>query len=517
MASVLASRFLGFFREWAVAHLIGASSVTDAYYSAYTLPDFLNYLVAAGGLSLTFIPVFSKYVAEGQEEEGWRVFSTVITFMGLVLMALIVIAEMYAGNLVVAIAPGFHGSERELLIFLTRVMLPAQLFFYLGGILAAVQYVRGQYLVPSLAPIVYNISIILGGFLLVRRIGITGFCVGVVVGALAGNLALQIYGAWRAGARFRPRLDLRHPGFLLFLKLTVPIMLALSLSYTDDWIIRWFASYLPVGSITWLSFSKRLMRVPLGVVGQAIGVASFPTLAQLYSEKKYDELNRLLNHALKVMMLLLVPLSALMIAQSSPLVHLAFTHTRLTQGDLRATANTLIFFSLGLAAWSAQGLLARGFYATRDTLTPAVVGTALTLVNLPVYWWLSKHWQHAGLALASSIGISAYALVLFVLLLRRTHNQEAGDLVYFFLKLCAASAALAIICYPVMRRMGRWNSWHTMTGAFLDLVVVTGVGFAVMLGLIRLFQLREAEQYLREVWRMVARLRGRVAAGAGEH
>ncbi|HVB98278.1 MAG TPA: murein biosynthesis integral membrane protein MurJ [Candidatus Dormibacteraeota bacterium] len=516
MASVLASRFLGFFREWTVAHQVGSNATTDAYYAAFTLPDFLNYLVAGGALSLTFIPVFTKYIAEGREEEGWEVFSTVATFMGLVLIVLVIAAEIYAHDLVSVIAPGFHGSQRALLVFLTRVMLPAQICFYVGGILAAVQYARGQFLVPSMAPIVYNTAIILGGFFLAPRIGIAGFAVGVVVGALAGNLLLQIYGARRAGARYRPRLDLRHPGFLLFLKLTVPIMLALSIPFTDDWIIRWFGSYLQPASITWLSYAKTLMRVPLGVVGQAIGVASFPVLAQLYSEKKYEELNRLLNHTLKAMLLLLIPIAALTIAQSSAIVHLVFSHTRLSEFDLEATARTLVFFSLGLTAWGAHSLLARGFYATRDTITPAVAGTVLTFLNLPLYWWLSHRMQYVGLALASSIGISIYTIALFVLLMRRTRNRQAGELTVFFLKVCAASAGMAIICYPAMRRIGHWNSWHTTLGAFLDLVIVTGIGFAVWMGLSRLFQLREVGQYIRELWAMVLRRRGRVGASGGD-
>ena len=112
MASVLASRALGFFREWTVAHQIGSNSITDAYYAAFTLPDFLNYLVAAGSLSLIFIPVFTKYAAENREEEAWHVFSTVITFMGLILAAFVIIAELYARPLVVLIAPGFNPAEK---------------------------------------------------------------------------------------------------------------------------------------------------------------------------------------------------------------------------------------------------------------------------------------------------------------------------------------------------------------------------------------------------------------------
>jgi putative peptidoglycan lipid II flippase len=504
MASVLLSRLLGFVREWTVAHQIGSNAITDAYYAAFTLPDFLNYLVAGGALSLTFIPVFAKYVAEKNEEEGWRVFSTVITFMGFVLFAFVVFAEIFARPLVGMIAPGFHGAEREHVIFLTRLMLPAQLCFYEGGILSAVQYARGQFVVPSLAPIIYNLAIILGGFLLAPRIGITGFAVGVLVGAAAGNLLLQIYGAGRAGARFRPNLRLRHPGFKLFLKLSIPIMLALSLSFTDDWIIRWFGSYLRPASITWLSYGKTLMRVPLGIVGQAIGVASFPFLAQLYSERKYDELNHLLNSTLKGLLLLLVPISALAVAESAPLVHLVFSHTRLTELDLQATAAILAFFSLGMFAWGAQNIFARGFYATRDTITPAVVGTAFTLLNLPVYWWLAHRMQAFGLALASSIGITAFAFAMFFLLNRRTGNREAGHLVLFFVKLVVVSAVAGAACYFLTRRLGAVVAWRTTLGALADLVMVTLVGLALVVLLGKLFRIREMDGYLKQLWAMAA-------------
>jgi putative peptidoglycan lipid II flippase len=199
-------------------------------------------------------------------------------------------------------------------------------------------------------------------------------------------------------------------------------------------------------------------------------------------------------------------------AESLPLVHLVFTHTRLNAFDLRATAETLVFFSLGLAAWGAQTLLARGFYATRDTLTPAIAGTALTFLNLPVYWWLSHRMHYTGLALASSIGISAYSLVLFVMLVRRTKNAQVGDLVMFFVKICAVSVATAAICYPVMERLGGWESWKTIGGAFVDLVIVTLLGGAVLIALCRLIRLRELEEYLAELWRMVKGRLDRIAA-----
>jgi putative peptidoglycan lipid II flippase len=501
MASVLASRLLGFLREWTVAHQIGSNAITDAYYAAFTLPDFLNYLVAGGSLSITFIPVFSKFVAESREDDGWHVFSTVITSMGLLLIALITLGEVYAAHLVQLIAPGFSPGVKARVVFLTRLMLPAQMCFCQGSILSAVQYAKGRFVVPSLAPVIYNLGVILGGVLLSPRIGITAFAVGVLAGAVVGNFLLQAYGAWRAGARFLPNLDLGHPGFRLFVKLTVPIMLALSLVFMDDFIIRWFGSYLVPASITWLSYAKSLMRVPLGVVGQAVGVASFPFLAQLYSEGKLEELNRTLNATMKGLILLLVPISALTIPQGAPLVYLVFSHTRLRAPDLNATGATLCVFSLGMFAWGAQNILARGFYAARDTLTPAIVGTALTFLNLPLYWVLVRHYRHLGLALASSVGITVYTVLLFGLLNRRTHNVESAETIRFFVKVTAASAIAAGICFKLTQVLQSCLGWQTTLRALTVLVIVSLVGFAVTGLLAKLFRVRELDTYLAKLRR----------------
>ena len=157
--------------------------------------------------------------------------------MSVVLAALIIVCEIFAPQLVAhAIAPGFSPEGRARVVFLTRLMLPAQFCFYQGSILSAVQYAKGRFIIPSLAPLIYNIMIILGGWLLAPYIGMTGFAVGVLCGAFLGNLALQAYGAHTIGARFTPNFNLGHPGFRMFVRLAIPIMLALSLVFTDDWI-----------------------------------------------------------------------------------------------------------------------------------------------------------------------------------------------------------------------------------------------------------------------------------------
>ena len=505
MGGILLSRILGLPRDWMIAHQVGSNASTDAYYAAFTLPDFLNYLVAGGALSVTFIPVFAKYAAEGREDEAWRVFSTVITFMSAVLVALVVAGECFAPQLVAyVISPGFSPENRDRAIFLTRLMLPAQFCFYQGSILSAVQYAKGHFVIPSLASVVYNIMIILGGWLLAPSLGMTGFAIGVLCGAITGNLLLQIYGAWRVKARYRPALDLGHPGFHLFIRLSVPIMLALSVVFTDDWIMKYFASYLGPGPITWLSYAKNLMRVPQGAVGLGVGVASFPFLAKLYSEGKFEELNRLLNSTMKGMIALLIPISALTMALSLPLVHLVFPNTQLKGSDFDATAATLVLFSLGMFAWGAQNILARGFYATRNTWMPAIVGTAVTFANLPLYWLLVRRAQHLGLALASSIGIVVYTVVLFILLNRRTQNRDARALTLFFLKVSTASAVTGWICYRLRLILEPHFAWQRFTGALLLLVIVTSTGILLLLLLAKLFRIREMDEQIARLWRLAS-------------
>jgi putative peptidoglycan lipid II flippase len=499
MGAILASRMLGFVREWTVAHQIGSSAVTDAYYAAFTLPDFLNYLVAGGALGLIFIPVFTKYQAENREDECWHVFSTVMTLMTLTLFVLVVLGEIFTSQLVRLIAPGFDLAQKAEVVFLTRLMLPAQLFLYLGSVMGAVQNAKARFLVPALAAVAYNIGIIAGGWLLSSRIGITGFAIGLLFGTFCGFFVLQIVALWRLGAKFTPNVDFRHPGFRMFVKLAIPIMLALSIDFTDNWMIRWFGSYLAPASITWLTYARTLMAVPLSTIAYALGIASFPFLARLRSEGKFDELNHTLNATLKGLVLVLVPISALTIVLTKPIVYFVFSHTRLRATDFLATASALALFSIGIFARGAQTLVSRGFNAANDTITPAVVGTAFTFLTLPLYWYSARRWDYLGLAAASSIGVILYAIVLFVLLARRTRDRRVGEFLTCFAKVSIASALVAILCSRLTAWLESRIAWHTPVGSFKILVIVTAIGLPFILLLAKSMGVTEIEHYCKKL------------------
>jgi len=498
MIGVLFSRFLSFFREWSVAHLMGSSGTTDAYYAAFMLPDFLNYLLSGGALEAIFLPVFTMYLAAEKTEEGWHVFSTVATFLGGLLIALIILGEIYAPGLVRIISPGFAPEQKAEVVRLTRIMLPAQFFLCIGVVLNAVQNAYARFAMPVAGVLIANLGVILGGWFLSPRFGITGFAVGLLVGSVFGYFLLQVIAVARLGCVFRLSFDFSHPGFRLFLRLAIPIMLALSIVVTDEWLLRWFGSYLPAGSISWLTYGKNLMRVPLAVVGHAVGVATFPFLSQLYAQGKLEELNRLLNSAAKGLLLLLIPISALSAALAEPLVYLVFSRTRMSPGDLHATASVFVMFSVGMAAWGLQNLLSRGFYSLRDMVTPAVVGTLFTLLNLPIYWYLARHWQARGLAAASSWSVVGYTATVFVLLARKTQNHRSNEVLRFSLKLVAATVPPAIVAHYLASSLERVMPLQNTFGALGVLVIIAAVGIGLIYLLARLLRVRELESWLRK-------------------
>jgi putative peptidoglycan lipid II flippase len=506
VAAAMVGRLTGFGREWMVARLLGSNALTDTYYAAFTLPNFLSYLIAGGALGVVFIPVFAKYVAAGQEEESWYVFSTVLTVIGLALFALVTAGEVFTYPLARWIAPGFPPDQQILLVKLIRILLPAQLFLCLGGLLAAAQNAKGRFLAPALAPIVYNFTLIGCAWLLHHRLGITSFAVGVAAGTMVGFFGLPLITLRGLGARFRPNLAIRHPGVRQFFKLSLPIMLALSVDVTDIWIVRWFGSYLSPASITWLMYSRFLVIIPIAIIGQGAGIASYPFLAQLHAEGKHAERGRSLATGIKSLLLIMLPLSALTVVVSRPLVYFVFAHTRLTQLDIESIAGAVALFALGLSAKGAQCIISRGFTSAHNTVPPAVIGTVITFLSLPLYWFCARTWQYQGLAAASSVVAVLFAGITMVVLFRRAEARNLSGILACAMKVSLASILGALVCHQAVNWLESWMRWQTFSGAFVLLVMVTAVGFPLILVICRLLGVNEVDQYWRKVYLAIPRV-----------
>lgn len=415
MSAVMLSRVIGYVREAYIAYAFGASGQTDAYVAAFTLPDWLNYLVAGGSAAITFIAIFTRRLAEKREEEAEKTFSVIITVMVTVLALGIGLAEIFTAPVERLIFPDFTAAELRLCVHLTRILLPAQLFFYVGGVVSAVLLSRRLFLIPALAPVLYNFFIILGGVVLSGRLGIAALAYGAVAGSFIGPFLINALGARRTGIRYRPSFNIRDPGFREWVWLSIPLMLGVSLATADDWILRYFASG-GVGDITRLNYAKRLMAVPIAVLGQAAGQASLPFFARLWSEKRQGEFAATVNGSVYRLVSASFLATAWMMAVALPLIDLVYRRGQFHFSDSQETAALFFWFALSLAFWCAQALYARAFYAAGNTLTPMVSATVVTAASLPVYWALFRSFSVVGLTLASDIGIAVNTLALAVLL-----------------------------------------------------------------------------------------------------
>ncbi len=377
MGTVMLSRVIGYVREAYIAYAFGAGPQTDAYVAAFTLPDWLNYIVAGGAASITFISIYTRFLAEKRDADAQQTFSVVITIMSAVMIVGTIVTEIFTPQFVRWMFHGFSPAQVELTVHLTRILLPAQIFFYIGGVVSAVLLSHRLFLLPALGPLFYNLLIILGGLICGRHFGIASLA----------------YGA----------------------RLSIPLMLGVSLVTADDWILRHYASG-GIGDIARLNYAKRLFAVPIAVLGQATGQASLPFFARLFNEKRLKEFATTVNDSVYRVSAASFLATGWMMAAAFPLIDLVYRRGRFLVSDTETTAAYFFWFSLSLALWSAQGLYARAFYAAGDTLTPMAAVTVITGASLPVYSWLFHKYGVIGLAFASDIGIGANLVALAWLL-----------------------------------------------------------------------------------------------------
>ena len=418
MTAIMLSRVIGYVREAYIAWAFGAGPQTDAYVAGFTIPDWLNYIVAGGTASITFVSIYTRFLAENKEEEAQKTFSIIITVMTAVLGSGTVLAEIFTPQIERHLVKNFTAEQLQLCVHLTRILLPAQLFFYVGGVVSAVLLSRRLFLLPAFGPLLYNVAIIAGGLLFSHRIGISSLAYGALMGSFLGPFLVNAIGAASVGTGYRISFDIRNPAFREWVRLTIPLMVGVSLVTADDWILRYFASG-SVGDITRLNYAKRLFAVPIAVLGQAIGQASLPFFARLFGEKRMEEFAQLVNASIYRITACSLVATSLMATAALPLVDLVYRRGRFQFSDTETTAVYFWWFSLSLAFWSAQALYSRAFYAAGDTLTPMVASSLITVASIPMYGALYRAFSTVGLAIASDVGIVANTVAIAVLLDRR--------------------------------------------------------------------------------------------------
>lgn len=479
-ASIFLSRMIGLLREMVIAYIGGAGAAVDAYQVAFVVPEILNHIVASGFLSVTFIPIFSRYLIEGQEEEGWRVFSIILNGFGCLLAVLILISVAVTPQLIKLIAPGLKNAATiAAAVKMTRIILPAQLFFFVGGLLMAVQFSKERFFIPALAPLVYNLGIVFGGFFLGPWLGMEGFAWGVLIGAFIGNLLVQFLGARKSGLKYSFLFDLRHPDLKKYVVLTLPLMIGLTMTFSTEFFFRLFGSFLPEGRIAVLNFGLRIMLLLVGLFGQAVGTASFPYMARLVAENKVKELNGLLNSTLHYLALV-IPFSVLIMVLRSEIVRMLFQRGRFDVSDTALTAEVLIYFLIGAFAFAAYTVVVRGYYASQNTLFPAIYGTIAVLLSVPIYFTGMKLFGAKGVALAVSLSGILQVMLLYAMWNKCSGNTGSREVYRFYLIIILLSTAIGVFLTGVKVKLLYRINTATFTGS-LAVTMIIGVLFLLIL------------------------------------
>ncbi len=415
--SALLSRIIGLVRDQYIAYEFGAGHNTDAYNVAFYLPEWINYLLVGGAASITFVTILDRYRSNNDEAEGERALSIILNTMVIVLGGAILLAEIFA-PLFTRIYFDPASPQGILCTRITRILLPAQLFFFAGGVLASVLLVRKQFSFQAISPLIYNLGIIFGGVLLASRMGISSLGVGALAGAILGPFALNAFGAYRAGLRYHRILDLKHPGLREWVRLSLPLMLGVTIITLDNQILGYFAKH-GAGDISRLNYAKRLFTAPMAIIGQAAGAASLPFFASLFGRNQFASFASAVNRSVSRLVAFSLLGSAAMVTLAQPAVDLIFRRGSFNAADATATATYFAIFAISLALWTAQAIYARAFYAAGETFAPMLAGTIITIISIPIYWQLHQHFGVIGLAWASNLAILLQTGTLAILAHRR--------------------------------------------------------------------------------------------------
>jgi putative peptidoglycan lipid II flippase len=449
MASVLTSRIMGLVREQVLAGYFGTSGDMSAYVASFLIPEVLNHLLAGGFLSITFIPIFQKYLISGEKEKSWRVFSNLLTIGSLALGVLIVLCMVFTSDIVGLLG---RGAPTALTIRLTRLVMPAQLLFYWGAFLMAVQYANNRFFLPAMLPLCYNLGIIATGMICHRffHMGVEGFAWGVLIGAFAGNVLVQIPGALKVGMRFRPAFDIRDPDLKRYVLLTLPLIMGLGMTFSNEVFFRYFGSFLEKGALASINYSLRTMMIFVGVFGQAAGVASYPFLSRLAAQQRFGEMNGLLNGITRKIAAFLIPCCAVLVPLSAQIIAVLYQHGRFDAASTVATAPVLAVFLLGAFPFAASTIVIRSFYAEQKMVFPMTVSTIVALVSIPGYLLFSRIFGTVGIALTSSLAMTVQFFVLYwTWENRHAFRADFTATIVLFVKIAIIAGACGALCFGI--------------------------------------------------------------------
>ncbi|HEX8313060.1 MAG TPA: murein biosynthesis integral membrane protein MurJ, partial [Chthoniobacteraceae bacterium] len=476
-------RVLGLIREQVFAWLFGGGKEMDAFIVAFRTPNLLRDLFAEGALSTAFVTTFSKKIQKEGEQSAWQLANKVATLTAVFMSALVCIGILIAPFLIGVLAPGFDQvpGKSELTVQLARVMYPFILLVSLGALVMGMLNSRNVFGVPAMASSFFNIGSIVGGVTLgwlfdptFGQKALFGLALGTLVGG-ALQLGVQLPSLRKIGFHFRPDFHWRDEGVKTILRMMGPAIIAASSVQVNVMVNTWFASWLASGSVYGLNIAFRLMQLPLGIFGVAIGTVTLPLLSRIAATENRGDFGAVLGRGLRLGFLLTVPATLGLLLLARPIISLLYEHGKFNADATNIAATALQGYAIGLCAYSALKILTPAFYAIDRRRTPMFVSFFSIALNIAANWFFAFKlgWGVFGLALGTGTVAVTNFLILYFLMRRETTALGTKDLAITFLKLVIPSALLAGVCWASTK-------WVLADWAGMPLWMQAGLLFATI-------------------------------------
>jgi putative peptidoglycan lipid II flippase len=500
--AVMCSRLLGLAREQICAALFGGGGMMDAFTAAFRIPNLLRDLFAEGALSTAFVTTFSKTIAREGDGAAWRLADKVATLAVLVLGSLCVLGMVFSRQLVAFLAPGFEPHKAALTAHLTRIMFPFILLVSLAALVMGMLNAKSVFARPAMASSFFNLgSIIVGvalGWMFDPSFGPRAL-IGLAIGTLVGGglqLAVQLPALRAQGYHYRPDFKWRDEGVVAILALMGPAVIAASTTQVNVLINSMFASTLGDGAIFWLAIAFRLMQLPLGLFGVALGTVTLPLLSRLVVSRQMGAFRDELAHAMRLMFLLTIPSTIGLMMLAEPIISVLYQHGRFDAREAAEAAGALRFYAVGLAGYAALKVLVNAFYALDRRKTPMIVSLIAVGLNLVFNWIFTFRlgWGHRGLAFSTGCVATCNFLFLYALMHRQLKSLQTRRMLETLGKLAVAGAALAALCAVCLRWL--LADWPTQglwikTAALFGTIAAGGSVFVACAALLKVEELTD--------------------------
>jgi putative peptidoglycan lipid II flippase len=477
--AVMCSRVLGLAREQICAALFGGGAAMDAFTAAFRIPNILRDLFAEGALSTAFVTTFSKTIARGGDAAAWRLANKVATLTTIVLSAICLLGIAFSPQLVATLVPGFDVDKAALTVTLTRIMFPFILMVSLAALVMGMLNAKNVFGMPAMASSFFNIGSIVGGVLLGAWFdphfgprALIGLAIGTLIGG-ALQLGVQLPRLRRLGYHFHADFAWRDAGVNAILALMGPSVIAAGTTQFNVLVNSIFASGLGNGRIFWLSIAFRLMQLPLGLFGVALGTVTLPLLSRLAVAGDMPAFRGKLARAIRLGFLLTIPSAVGLMILAEPIISVLYQHGRFDAYQTAESAGALRFYAVGLCGYAALKVLVNAFYALDRRKTPMLVSFMAVALNLLFNWVFTfgLGWGHRGLAFSTGLVATFNFLVLYALMRHRLERLETRRMLAMLGKVAMASAVLAAVC---------WGSQHWLLGQWATQAFISKLGWLLL-------------------------------------